>query len=136
MKGWIKLLIMVGSKVTELYQTNERCIKKESLRMDKSCGEMVEIIHELNERKRRIINLAVLFRVLKEGLTSEEFDIIRTDGRCLDGRFIRRTSLRKTDRVYIKAERIVHNLGFDEGKLGRDYPGYAGKAGRMTGCGG
>ena len=124
MKGWIKLLIMLGSKVMSLYQSNEMRIQKESMRLDKPCFEMVDIIYDLNERKRRIINLAVLNRGLKEGLSKEEYEIIKTGGEFFTGQMHRKTLSRRLDKAYIKAEKIIHSMGFDKRRLAREYPGY------------
>jgi len=124
MKEWIKLLIMAGSKAIGLYKSYERRIEKEALCMDKPCVETVDIMYDLIERKRRIINLAVLNRELKKGLTEDELKIIKTDGQCLEMRFLRNSILRRVDKAYLKAERIINNMGFDAVKLGREYPGY------------
>ncbi|MCL2555663.1 MAG: hypothetical protein FWE03_01410 [Firmicutes bacterium] len=132
MKGWIKLLVIIGPKVRGLYQSIEKRIEKESLCMGGTCEMMMDLIYNLNERKRRIINLAVLHRALKEGLSDEEFYIIKTEGKCLEGKFKRNSLVRRVDKAFFKAAKVIHSMGYDDAVLIREYPGYARQAERYA----
>lgn|GEM_PF-2056123 len=132
MRGWIRLLIMVRGKLMGLYERVNKSITRAACNIKSTASEALCEVLELNEQRRRIVNLAVLFRVLKSELSDEEFETIKTNGECLLGVVHERTRLRKIDRAFVKAERIIHKLGFDETKLAKEYPGYIKGAERLN----
>lgn len=127
MEIWLLTIFFLRAHLATAARLIEERAEREALNLREDAVRVCERVMSLNDLKRRLINLRVLYDKLKEGLPAEEFNILRAyafKGTCGLGQSMginRMKVLRLVKRAELKGTHLLAALGFDEGRMERDY---------------
>jgi len=125
MKEWVEFICCINPRLDKLYSAVAEKIEKTAFSQDRTCKELFDELCGLEERKRKLINVRVLYNALIDGLTDEESEIIKGDtDDAPDSGQSRMTLNRKKNSAYLKASKIMSSLGYCADKMKKEYSGW------------
>lgn len=129
MENWILAILALSGKLAAAAEMYANRAEATALDLKGNVTELCEQIMELNDIKRRIVNMRVMFDMLKSELSETEFSLIseyasKSLTEIALCRKLSRTSVyRMLKRALKKAEKILWKIRVDFDRMNSDYLG-------------
>lgn len=128
MKAWIMTVFRVQPLLEQAVELLEERMSQVALQYKADVQAQAQAILDLTDRKRRLINLAVLGHRLECGLREEQIAYIKAAARgktcgdlAAEYGVSRTTAHRRTQIALKSAQGILHKLGFDAERFDAEY---------------
>ena len=131
MRIWILAVFRLASGLSKAIEEHDKKIERISLNPFGVTLKQYEKVIELSDRKIRLVNMKIMYDLLREKLEQHEVYLISKYARGISVAEIALCLEMKTGTVYKRlnraveaAEKILSESGYDEARMEREYSGF------------
>ena len=127
MENWILTAVALQPKLPLAARMYTKRAESQALNMKDSAADVAARIVELNDIKRRIVNLRVLYKRMEESLSADEMSLIKRYVRSSCAEIAAETGVgrvrvyRSVKRALAKAVRVFARFGFGAKRMKEEY---------------